>query len=102
MGKFVAAVVQAAPIPGDTAASVAKCVELIAETARRGAKLAVFPEAFIGGYPKGADFHIFVGARTAEGRQEFASYWARAMAVRCIVRHSTSVRTARCSASTAS
>ncbi len=81
MSKFTAAVVQAAPVPGDKAATVAKTVTLIAETARRGAQLAVFPEAFIGGYPKGADFHIFIGARTPEGRQDFANYFANATAV---------------------
>lgn len=81
MTKFTVAVVQATPVAGDTAATVAKTAGLIADAAKRGAKIAVFPEAFIGGYPKGADFHIFVGARTNEGRQEYANYWARAIAV---------------------
>jgi nitrilase len=81
MTKFTAAVVQAAPVPGDKAATITKTAELIAEAARRGAQLAVFPEAFIGGYPKGADFHIYIGARTPEGRQDFANYFANAIAV---------------------
>lgn len=81
MTKFVAAVVQAAPVAGNTAATVEKTVKLIADAAARGASVAVFPEAFIGGYPKGADFHIYVGARRPEGRQEFANYWSRAIAV---------------------
>ncbi|AGW95480.1 MULTISPECIES: carbon-nitrogen hydrolase family protein [Cupriavidus] len=79
MTKFVAAVVQAAPVPGDTAASVNKAAALIAEARQRGAEVALFPEAFIGGYPKGADFHIFIGARTPEGRQEYARYQGRAI-----------------------
>lgn len=81
MTKFTVAVVQAAPVAGDTAATVAKTVALVADAGKRGAKIAVFPEAFIGGYPKGADFHIFVGARTPEGRQEYANYWSRAVLV---------------------
>jgi nitrilase len=81
MTKFTAAVVQAAPVAGDKAATITRTTELIAEARKRGANLAVFPEAFIGGYPKGADFHIFIGARTPEGRQEFASYLANAIAV---------------------
>lgn len=81
MSKFTAAVVQAAPIPGDKTATVARTAELITEAARRGAQIAVFPEAFIGGYPKGADFHIFIGARTPEGRQDFANYFANAIVV---------------------
>lgn len=79
--KFTVAVVQAAPVAGDTAATVAKTAALVAEAEKRGAKIAVFPEAFIGGYPKGADFHIFVGARTPQGRQEYANYWTRAIDV---------------------
>jgi nitrilase len=81
MTKFTAAVIQAASVAGDKAATVAKTIGLIAQARERGADLAVFPEAFIGGYPKGADFHIFIGARTPEGRQEFASYLANAIAV---------------------
>ncbi|MDR3469170.1 MAG: carbon-nitrogen hydrolase family protein [Xanthobacteraceae bacterium] len=81
MTKFTVAVVQAAPVAGDTAATVAKTVALIADAALRGASIAVFPEALIGGYPKGADFHIYIGARTPEGRQDYATYWSRAIAV---------------------
>ncbi len=81
MTKFTAAVIQAASVGGDKAATVAKTIGLIAEARQRGADLAVFPEAFIGGYPKGADFHIFIGARTPEGRQEFACYLANAIAI---------------------
>lgn len=76
-----ACVVQAAAIGGNTAATVDKAVSLIAECATRGAQLVVFPEAFIGGYPKGASFGIFIGARTTEGRQEFADYWGSAIDV---------------------
>jgi nitrilase len=81
MTKFIAAVVQAAPIPGDKSATIIKTAGLIADAAKRGAQLAVFPEAFIGGYPKGADFHIYIGARTPEGRQDFANYYGNAIAV---------------------
>lgn len=45
-----ACVVQAASVGGNTAATVEKAVTLISDCATRGAQLAVFPEAFIGGY----------------------------------------------------
>ncbi|MCB1989158.1 MAG: nitrilase, partial [Burkholderiaceae bacterium] len=64
--KLIAAVAQTATVLFDTAATVAKAETLMAEAAARGAQVLVFPEAFIGGYPKGADFHIFIGARTPE------------------------------------
>jgi nitrilase len=81
MSKFRAAVVQTAPVARDTAATIAKTVALIADAGKLGANVAVFPEALIGGYPKGADFHIFIGARTPEGRQEYANYRSRAINV---------------------
>lgn len=74
-----AAVIQAGAIPFDAAASVAKAVALMAEAAAKGAELAVFPEAFIGGYPKGADFGAVVGMRSAEGREQFRRYHAGAI-----------------------
>ena len=77
--KLIAAVAQTATVMFDTAATVAKAETLMAEAAARGAQVLVFPEAFIGGYPKGADFHIFIGARTPEGRQDFLKYYEAAV-----------------------
>jgi len=65
----------------DADASAAKAEGLLAEAAARGAKLAVFPEAFIGGYPKGEDFGARVGSRTPEGRKLFRRYFEGAIAV---------------------
>ena len=79
--KLIAAVAQTATVMFDTAATVAKAETLMAEAAARGAQVLVFPEAFVGGYPKGADFHIFIGARTPEGRQDFLKYYEAAVAL---------------------
>ena len=76
-----AAVVQAGSILFDSQASIAKAETLIAEAAGSGAKLVVFPEAFVGGYPKGADFGARVGSRTPEGRKLFARYYQNAVEV---------------------
>ncbi|MES2790801.1 MAG: nitrilase-related carbon-nitrogen hydrolase, partial [Planctomycetota bacterium] len=46
-----------------------------------GAQLAVFPEAFIGGYPKGEQFGTSLGRRTAEGRDVFRAYYDSAIEV---------------------
>lgn len=76
-----AAVVQAATVPFDAAAATAKVVALLGDAAARGARIAVFPEAFVGGYPKGLDFGVSVGRRTPEGREAFRRYHAGAVAV---------------------
>ncbi|MEP9350407.1 carbon-nitrogen hydrolase family protein [Xanthobacter sp. KR7-225] len=81
MTHFTAAVVQAGTVGADSAATLAKAEDLIAECGRRGAEVAVFPEAFIGGYPKGADFGVVIGARRPEGREEYAAYACRAILV---------------------
>ncbi|NKE66889.1 carbon-nitrogen hydrolase family protein [Ramlibacter sp. RBP-2] len=78
---LTAAVAQTATVLLDTPATVERAIGLMGEAAKRGAQLLVFPEAFIGGYPKGADFHIYLGARTPEGRAEFKRYFDAAVAV---------------------
>lgn len=68
------AVVQAAAVPFDTEACVDKAVRLIGEAAATGAKVILFPEAFIPGYPKGLSYGLVVGARDPAGREEFRVY----------------------------
>jgi nitrilase len=68
------AVVQAAPSLFDLPETLHRFESLLAEAASGGAELVVFPEAFLGGYPKGATFGATVGARTDEGRALFARY----------------------------
>jgi len=73
------ALVQAAPRLFDTAVTLEILRQRLAEAAGEGAALVVFPEAFLGGYPKGHDFGARVGSRTAEGRDWFARYHAAAV-----------------------
>ena len=68
-------VVQAGSVLFDTAATLEKFAGLAAQAKAAGAQLAVFPEAFVGGYPKGSQFGISLGRRTAEGREEFQRYF---------------------------
>jgi nitrilase len=76
-----AAVVQAGSICFDTRASLKKLGDFASDAAGQGAELAVFPEAFIGGYPKGADFGTRVGSRTDDGRDWFRRYFDAAIAL---------------------
>ena len=81
-GTVRAAVVQAASALFDTPRSLQKLADLTADVARRKAELVVFPEAFVGGYPKGHDFGVSLGIRTPAGRDEFRRYFESAIEVR--------------------
>lgn len=75
------AVVQAGSIPLDAGACVDKAMGLIAEAAGRGAKVVVFPEAFVVGYPKGMNYGLVIGSRDHQGREEFRRYLESAIEV---------------------
>ena len=75
------AVVQAASVIMDREATLSKAAQLIGEAAAGGAKLVVFPEAFVSAYPRGLSFGVVVGQRSAEGRRLFARYAASAIEV---------------------
>lgn len=75
------AVIQDAPVAFDINATMEKVARLVAEAASQGAQIIVFPEAFLGGYPKGADFGARVGMRSPAGRGWFSRYWNGAIDV---------------------
>lgn len=81
MDKTIVAVIQAGSVLFDTAGSLEKVGNYSKKAAEAGAKLAVFPEAFLGGYPKGSDFGARVGSRSREGRDEFRRYYEAAIEV---------------------
>ena len=67
--------VQAAPVAFDRECTLAKVRSLTLDAGRRGAKLVVFPEAFVSAYPRGMTFGAVVGDRTPEGRDWYRRYW---------------------------
>ena len=77
----VAAVAQVGSILFNTPQTLDKLEALSREAAAGGARLAVFPEALLGGYPKGVTFGTTVGSRSAEGREWFRRYWSAAVDV---------------------
>jgi nitrilase len=74
-----AAVVQMGSFDEPGVVTVRRLLPRIAEAAAQGARLVVFPEALVGGYPKGQDFGATVGRRTPEGRAQFRRYFERAI-----------------------
>jgi nitrilase len=75
---FKAAVAQVSPAR-DTPRAVEKVAAFSAQAARSGASLVLFPEALIGGYPRGSDFGTVVGSRTPAGREAFRCYYEAAI-----------------------
>ena len=73
--------VQAGSILFDTPATMVRFETLLARAAKDKPDLVVFPEAFIGGYPKGHHFGAPVGSRSDEGREWFRRYFESAINV---------------------
>jgi nitrilase len=69
------AVVQAAPVLMDKPATLEKAVALIAAAAESGARIVLFPEAFIPAYPRGLSFGTIIGKRSPEGKRDFQRYF---------------------------
>src|SRR5258708_12349049 len=72
---FKVAVVQASPVGFDRERTLEKLSTLAGEAAQKGARIVLFPEAFVSGYPRGLDFGAVVGSRTDAGREDFRRYW---------------------------
>ncbi len=68
------AVVQSGTVLGNTSRTLEKFERYCMQCAQKEIKLAVFPEAFIGGYPKALSFGASLGIRTDAGRKLFRAY----------------------------
>ena len=74
-----AAVAQVGSVLFDTPATLLRVERLCREAAAHGTHLVVFPEALLGGYPKGLTFGATLGNRTDAGRELFRRYAASAI-----------------------
>ncbi len=75
------AVVQAASALFQRDTAVDTVCRTTAEAAGEGARLVLFPEAYVGGYPWALAFGTAVGGRTEAGRRVWARYWSEAITV---------------------
>lgn len=59
----------------ETLAATLEDLEHITQgAATEGIDILLFPEAYLGGYPRGCDFGAVVGSRSDAGREQFLSY----------------------------
>ena len=82
MGNNVkVAVIQEPSAIMDKVACIRKVEKLTKEAAKNGAKIVLFPEAFIPAYPRGLFFGTKIGSRSDAGKQDFARYWENSIIV---------------------
>jgi nitrilase len=73
------AVAQVGSVLFDPAATLQRVERLCEDASAAGVRLVVFPEALLGGYPKGLDFGAVVGSRTEAGKAMFLRYFKGAV-----------------------
>lgn len=74
-------VVQAGSVLFDNSATLDKLAGFVAQARGEGVEFLVFPEAFVGGYPKGLSFGAILGSRSPSGRDDFLRYSQSAIEV---------------------
>lgn len=62
-----------------TSATLSSLSSTAHAAARDGVQLLLFPEAYLGGYPRTCNFGASVGSRTDEGREQFLHYFHSAI-----------------------
>jgi predicted amidohydrolase len=82
MPKLTVAVCQCACQEFDFEKTLLHLEKYSREAASKGARLALFPEAFIGGYPRFSNFGTSIGTRSDEGREEFLRYYQGAISIK--------------------
>jgi len=81
MSQHRVAVVQTGSSLFDTPRTLERMAAHCETAAGEGAELVVFPEAYVGGYPKGLDFGARIGMRSPAGRDDFLRYHRSAIDV---------------------
>lgn len=75
------AVVQDAPVLFNKTATIDRAIEWVEQASTDGAKLVMFPEAFVPAYPRELSFGSKVGSRSDEGREVWQEFFDHAIEI---------------------
>ncbi len=78
--KYCVAIAQLTPVFLDNEASLHKVATATKSAVDQGAKLILFPESFLPGYPRAMTFGTSVGQRTESGREIWQAFWENSIA----------------------
>jgi nitrilase len=81
MKNIRAAVIQASPVLFNKKETLKKTEQYIIESVKNKAELLLFPEAYLGDYPRGLNFGITIGKRSDEGKELWFRYFNNAIDV---------------------
>ena len=79
--KIRVGLAQAEPVLFDLEEGLLQVRDYAGRLASQGVDLALFPEAYLPGYPWGMGFGTVIGNRTPAGREQWLRYWENAVSV---------------------